>query len=387
MAQIKPMKTAVLGSGRISKVYIPTIQKYFRCMEIVAGWDPKFQRAVENEVQFGVKALSKDEIMTDPSIEVILNLSKPHLHYALSREALEHGKHVYSEKMLAGTLEEARELLALAQARGQKLTCAPDTFLGGGWQTARKMIDDGAIGTPLCVQAAAVRSYQLADPNMDKVSMSMDYGIPFDMGGYYLHVMVHLFGAISRVGGFSMVRQPERSFLNPRNPKYAETIRLDSRSVNTVAATLEFESGVYGTLIITSESQMIYQSSFTVYGTQGTLELFDPNFFSGTIRLKRTRFSDDPMTGMTEYMPMPLLYGYTEENRGIGAADMVYAIRNGRQPRADASLNYHALEAIEGIIAAQNNGTVYKMKSRAEQPVPLKSGILRGTAQEHFLDD
>lgn len=387
MAQIKPMKAAVLGSGRISKVYIPTIQKYFRCMEIVAGWDPKFERAVENETRFGVKALPKDEIMADPSIEVILNLSKPHLHYALSKEALEHGKHVYSEKMLAGTLEEAGELLALAQARGQKLTCAPDTFLGGGWQTARKMIDDGAIGTPLCVQAAAVRSYQLADPNMDRVSMAMDYGIPFDMGGYYLHAMVHLFGAISRVGGFSKVRQPERSFLNPRNPRYAETIRLDGRSVNTVAAALEFESGVYGTLIITSESQMIYQSSFTVYGTQGTLELFDPNYFSGSIRLKRTRFSDDPMTGMTEYMPMPVLHGYTEETRGIGAADMVYAIRNGRQPRADASLNYHALEAIEGIIAAQNSGMVYKMKSRAEQPAPLKSGILRGTAQEHFLDD
>lgn len=92
---------------------------------------------------------------------------------------------------------------------------------------------------------------------------------------------------------------------------------------------------------------MIYQSSFTVYGTQGTLELFDPNFYSGSIRLKRTKFSEVPMEGMTEYMPVPVLYGYTEETRGIGAADMVYAIRNGRKPRADASINYHALEAIE----------------------------------------
>lgn len=387
MPQIKPMKAAVLGSGRISKVYIPTIQKYFHCLEIVGTWDPKPERAAENEKLFGVRAMQKEEIMADPSIEVILNLSKPHMHYALSKEAMEHGKHVYSEKMLAGSLEEARELLTLAQTRGRKLTCAPDTFLGGGWQTARKMIDDGVIGKPLFVQAAVVRSYQLVDPNMDKESMAMSYGIPFDMGGYYLHAMINLFGSISRVGGFSKVDQPERAFLNPRNPRYGEKITMDSRSINTMAATLEFESGVYGTLLITSQSQMIYQSSFTVYGTQGTLELFDPNFYSGSIRLKRTKFSEVPMEGMTEYMPVPVLYGYTEETRGIGAADMVYAIRNGRKPRADASINYHALEAIEGILTSQRSGVLYEMKSRAERPAPLKSGILRGTAQEHFLDD
>lgn len=387
MAQVQPMKAAVLGSGRISKVYIPTIQKYFQCLDIVAGWDPKFERAEENEALFGVKARSKEDILNDPSIEVILNLSKPQAHYALTREALEHGKHVYSEKMLAASLEEAAELIALAKERRLCLTCAPDTFLGGGWQTARTLLDGGAIGEPLFVQAVVVRSYQLADPSMEKIPMSMSYGIPFDMGGYYLHAMIHLFGSITQVCGFSKVRLPERAFLNPRNSRYDETVRLDPHAVNTLSAALSFENGVYGTLSITSESQMIYQSSFTVYGTQGTLQLFDPNYFSGQLLLRRTRFAAQPMDAMTEFLPVPILHGYTEETRGIGAADMVYAIRNGRQPRADASINYHALEALEGIIRAQSSGTVYSMKSHVLRPVPIRDGILRGTAQEHFLDD
>lgn len=383
------MRAAVLGCGRISKVYIPTIQKEFSILDIAAVWDPKRERAVENETRFGVKAMTKEEIFADPTIEAVLNLTKPEFHYEITKEALLAQKHVYSEKMIALTMEQAKELLTIAKEKNLAFTVAPDTFLGGSWQTARKLIDDGYIGTPLLVNAVAVRSYQPADASSAKrpMTMSPGGGIPYDMGGYYLHAMFHLLGGLNRVAGFIKTANREKYFFNPRNPSYKEPVTVSDDAPNTMTASLEFESGVYGSLTMTSESNLFYQSGFTIYGTQGTLLLPDPNCFGGEIRLRRSKSGGELWESMTEPMCVPATHGYTAEERGIGAADMAWAVRNGRMPRADAQMGYHAFEAIQGIRQSCSTGQVYFMTSKLTRPEPVRPGVWKGTAQERALDD
>lgn len=386
---VKKMKIAILGSGRISKVYIPTIRKEFGILEIVGGWDPKPERAMENEERFGVKAMTKGEILADPNIEAVLNLTKPESHYEITKEALLAGKHVYSEKMIALTMEQAKELLEIAEKKNLAFTVAPDTFLGGAWQTARKLIDDGYIGTPLLVNAVAIRSYQLNDPQSARLPMTMrpGGGIPYDMGGYYLHAMFHLLGGLRKVTGFVKTANRKKCFRNPQNPSYKEVMTVSGDAPNTMTASMEFENGVYGSLIMTSESDLFYQSEFVIYGTQGTLILPDPNCFGGEIRLRRTQPGGELWESMTGPINIPLTHGYTTEGRGIGAADMAWAVRNGRVPRADARMGYHAFEAIQGIRQSCENGRVYCMTSEIERPAPVMPGVLKGTAQEMVLDD
>lgn len=388
MANVRPMRAAILGSGRISKVYIETIKKYFSCLELAAGWDKKPERAKENEALFGVEALSLEEILSDRSIEVILNLTQPLDHYEITKKALLAGKHVYSEKMIAGSMEEATELVSLAKTKGLAFTMAPDTFLGGGWQTARKLIDDGYIGKPLFVNASCERSYQLTDrePKI-KFSMNKGGGIPYDMGGYYLHAMFLLFGSLTRVSGFMEVQNVERCFQNPRNPMYREEVTIPPEAVNSMAAALEFACGVRGTLTMTSQTNLYYDSKFEVQGTEGILTLFDPNYFGDDILLRRNMFGHEREDSLGEPVKIPFTHGYTEETRGIGAADMVYALRNGRAPRADAAIGLHAFEAVEGLRLAQGHGNVYEMTTKIGRPAPLRQGIIRGEAQESILDD
>lgn len=377
---LKRVRAALIGSGAISGIYLKNLTETFHIIDLAGCSDLVSERSERRAKEFGICQMTNEEILRDPSIEIVVNTTYPLSHYAVTKSALEAGKHVYTEKMLAVTLEEGRELTSLAKEKNLLLTAAPDTFLGGGWQTARKAVDDGLIGEPVAVTAVCIRSYQdYGDTYAEPIPFVFTEGggIPFDMGGYYLHNMIHLFGPLRRVGGFAQVRRPRRTYENLRHPRFGEGFTVTSP--NTLTGSLEFESGLLGSLTITSEAALFPEPFFAVHGTEGSLTLFDPNNFGGRLLLRRGISPDA--------VELPVLYPFTGDSRGIGVADMAYALRNGRRPRADVSIGYHAFEAVHGIWNSGLTGTVHTMQSTCERPKPFPLMASSGSAYEMQLND
>jgi predicted dehydrogenase len=383
MAKVPPVKVGLIGSGSISKTYLRNMTQEFSILDVVGCSDIIPERSKNRAEEFNIKQLTNEEIYEDPGIEIVVNTTYPLSHYEVTRDALLAGKNVYSEKMMAVTMDEARELVSIANEKGLRIGMAPDTFLGGGLQTARKIIDAGLIGEPLNAVAMVMRGYHMrGEIESDRLPfvMSPGGGIPFDLGGYYLHALIHLLGGVKRVSGFSKTREKDYVYENPRHPRYKESFNFDTPNMLTGA--LEFEQGCYGTITTISEA-FGEIPRLEIYGTEGVLICNDPNTFGGPIYLKRNNGS------WNQFPPyeIPLTHGYTEDFRGIGVADMAWAIRNNRPHRCSAELGFHAFEIINGIIESDRTGKVYEMTSKCERPAPLPSGFITGSFAEACLDN
>lgn len=349
---MKKVKVGVVGCGGICKgTYMDNMVNQFNVIDVVACADLIDSRAQYMVDKYGIKKMTVDEMMTDPEIQVIVNLTYPESHFLISSEAMKHGKHVYCEKMMAPTFEEATELMRLARENNVMYTTAPDTFLGAWEQSARKYLDDGIIGKPMTIHAQITSHYEPESPFFDLAPKYFFFplhyggGFPFDLGGYYLHEMINLLGSSSgsQLGGNI---NPIRTYANPKHPKYKETFEVNTPT--TLMAALEFENGVLGTFHISSDS---YSSqSFVLTGTQGTLKLGDPNSFCSPISVVRPGANPTPewiVAGQTpqsagakteevdndrqqlgeanpaQEVQLPLLHGFYTSSRGVGLADHV----------------------------------------------------------------
>lgn len=380
MPQVKPVKVGLIGSGAISGIYLENMTRTFSILDVVGCSDIIPERSQARAQEYGVRQMTNEEILGDPSIDIIVNTTYPKSHYLISKAALMAGKNVHSEKMMACTMDEARELTALAKEKNLRIGMAPDTFLGAALQTARYYIDAGLIGTPLNAVAMVMRGYKATGAGGDELAFVMQEGggIPYDMGGYYLHAMLHLLGGIRRVGGFAKTMQPRRPYLNPRHPQYKE--EFDFTTPNMMVAALEFDCGAYGTITTMSES-FAETPRLEIYGTEGTLVLSDPNNYGDPIYLIR-----DGYKGMLP-CEVPFTHGYAFNSRGIGVADMAWAIRNNRPHRCSGDVGFHAFEVVNGVQEACKTGRMYEMTSHIERPAPLPAGYVSGTAAEACLDD
>ncbi len=425
--QVKKVKVAIIGCGTICKrTYLPNLMNMFHICDVVAVADLIDARAQAMAEQYGLKVMTNEEIYNDPEIEVVCNLTTPESHYEVTKAALEHGKHVYCEKMMATSFEEGKELAALAEAKGVLYTTAPDTFLGASAQSARWYLDSGIIGKPVSVHIQHTSTYL---PSSEFFDLDADHfffplhrggGLPFDWGGYYLHAMINLLGSMTRVTGFGGTLNPVVKYTHPRHPKYKEDFLIDTPT--SIWGAMEFESGCHGTINITSDGAV--SDYFEVVGTEGTLVLGCPNNFAGDLILRRAGCnpgSDVPPTvipvgalppkgtaSMAPVVPngksnnapaaqlgerawvcemkLPLLHGYYASARGLGLADMCYALRNGRRPRAHYDIGLHSIECIHGILESCKTGKIYEMTTRCPRPEMLPTTVAAGTGQEIVLD-
>lgn len=378
MSEFKRIKAALIGCGTISDIYLKNLTERFYIVEMVGCADLDRNKACEKAKKYGLSAMTVEEILEDEEIRIVINTTWPLSHYEITKSALQAGKCVYTEKMLAPEFEKGKELVDLAREKGLLFAAAPDTFLGGGWQSARNMLDNGWIGKPVVLNAACIRSYQdYGSVCCEPKSFVYGYGsgIPFDMGGYYLHAMINLLGPVRRVSGFAQTRESSRPYLNPRHPKFGQTFTVDSP--NSMCASLEFENGTLANLLITSEAFSFEKPLFELYGEEGGMLLFDPNDFSGEIRIKRNT--------MTEYAMLSSLFPYNDDSRGLGVADMAYALAQNRKPRTDAEIGLHALEAMHGVCQSAQTGQVYRMTTRPERPLALPMMHADGDAYENCL--
>ena len=359
MGDIKAVPVGVIGCGNISGAYMRML-KTLPAVQVVACADLRREAAEAMAQQWDIpQVLGVDELLAAPEIEVVLNLTIPQAHGEVALAALAAGKSVYNEKPLALTREEGRAMLALAVEKGLRVGGAPDTFLGGGLQTCRELIDAGAIGTPVAATAFMMsRGHEHWHPN-PAFYYQKGGGPMFDMGPYYLTALVSLLGPVARVSGATRITRPQRTITS--QPRYGEVV--DVEVPTHVAGLLDFAAGPIGTIITTFDVQASNLPWIEIYGTTGTLAAPDPNTFGGPVRLRAA--------GDSEWKEIPVTRPYTENSRGLGLADMAEGWRTSRPHRANGELAYHVLDIMHAIHDASTEGRHVILESTCTRPEPM----------------
>lgn len=360
------MGTGIIGAGAISSRYISTIQEKFPQLEVRAVAARHLESAQAKAAEHGLEACTTDELLSRDDISLVIVLTPVGSHYALVKAALEAGKHVYSEKTLTDNPATARELAELAASRALTLGCAPDTFLGSAFQTARKALDQGAIGTPTGFAAVLNRDNQLL-VDMFPFLLQPGAGAIHDYAVYHLTALVSLLGPVARVAAMVHVpAEPYQSLGLGANPAGTP---LSCPNESRVSAIIQMESGVTGTLMLDNDSVIFDQADFQVFGTDGILRLTDPNQFGGTVSVlkKSFDFANPPQFEGLE----PVHPEYASESRGLGAADLADAIAQGRAPRASAAMACHVLDVCDALLHSSETGAFVEVTSTCERPEPL----------------
>lgn len=379
---MKKVKTAIIGCGMISGIYMINLTKLFSITDIVAVCDVKKEMAEAVATKYHVsKVMTVDEALADPEIELCVNLTGPAVHYEIIRKCLEAGKHVWTEKMLCFELEQGKELVALAREKNLYLGVAPDTFLGAGLQTARQMLDMGLIGK-VSSASVAINRNQLLNSEFFGFIHRTGGGLPYDVGIYYLTALLALLGPVDLVTGFykKPVRYTATQF---SRGLYGKT--WDFASSNTMVTSLMFKNGVLGNMHFDGESVNAEQPRIMIYGDQGILCLGDPNTFNGYVRFINSNgetcdiplnhgYSGKPFAGEPEDIGLAS-YGH----RGVGVAEMCWAIRGGRKNRASKEMGLHAVEVFAGAEKASDTGRIYCMTTTFKKPEPLPAGYMDST--------
>lgn len=358
-------KIGIVGCGTISGAYLK-IAKDWDVLEVAACADIDRARAQARAAEFGVpKVCTVQELLADPEIEIVLNLTIPAAHYEVAHAALEAGKSAYNEKPLAVARVDGRALVELARRRGVRLGGAPDTFLGAGIQTCRKLIDDGWIGQPVAASAFMLcRGHESWHPD-PAFYYKAGGGPMFDMGPYYLTALVFLMGPVRRVTGMTRTTFPTRTVTS--KAKFGEVIQVEVPT--HVAGTMEFASGAIGTITTSFDAWGARLPFIEIYGTEGSLAVPNPNTFGGPVQVK---------LGRKDWAEIPLTHANEENSRSIGVADMACALRSGRPHRASGDLTYHVLDLMHAFHDAQDQGRFVDLGSSCAQPAMIPIGLPPG---------
>jgi predicted dehydrogenase len=353
----------IIGCGQISSIYLES-PRTFDILNIVACADIDMERARAQAQRFGIpRACTVEELLADPEIEIVINLTIPKVHAEVGMAVIEAGKSVYGEKPLAVDREQGQALLKAAQAKNLRVGSAPDTFLGGGIQTCIKLIDDGKIGTPIAATAFMMNhGPESWHPDPD-FYYQPGAGPMFDMGPYYLTALIAMMGPVRRVTGSARVTFPERTITS--KPKYGTTITVNTPT--HVAGILDFASGPITTLVTSFDVWGHQLPRIEVYGTEGSLSVPDPNTFDGPVYIR--------MAHERHWSEVPLTHGYTKNMRGIGVSDMAYAMRSGRPHRANGDLAYHVLDIMQSFHDSSAQGRHIELTSMCSRPAPLNAGL------------
>lgn len=356
----------VVGVGDISGAYLRALRS-FQGVEVVACSALHLEHARARAEEFGIpRACSAEELLADPAVEIVLNLTVPRAHAEVAGAALGAGKSVYNEKPLAIARDEARALLSLARKRKLRLGCAPDTFMGAGLQTCRKLLDEGAIGEPVAATAAVLlHGHEHWHPNPEFYYQAGG-GPMFDLGPYYLTALVALLGPVRRAAGMARVSFPERTITSGAR----SGTRIPVEVPTHVAGLLELASGPIATIVTSFDVWSHTVPLLEIYGSEGTLSLPDPNTFGGPVRLR--------LANQGKFRDVALTHSYAANFRGLGLADMAAAISAERPHRCSAEMAYHVLDVMHALHDASDDGRFVELQSTCERPAPLAPGLREG---------
>ncbi|MEL5990833.1 Gfo/Idh/MocA family protein [Microbacterium phosphatis] len=351
-----PLKVGVVGCGNIVEQYLATLP-HLADVRIVAAadLDPARAEAVASRIE-GARALSVDELIADPEVDLVLNLTIPAAHDKIALAAIAAGKHVHGEKPLAATIEGARAVLDAAAEAGLVASCAPDTVLGTGTQTARVAIDEGAIGTPIAATAVMMTpGHERWHPNPD-FYYQPGGGPLFDMGPYYVSALVTLLGPVVSVVGAASAVRSERTIGSGARAGEVIPVNVDTH----VTGVLVHESGALSTLVMSFDTVASRSSRIEIHGTTGSMVVPDPNHFDGDVEVN--------VLDSDGWAVLPPAGGYVDGGRGIALQDFV---ATGGAPRTSGELAFHVLDVMESLIRAAHEGRTIPVASTCDRPAPV----------------
>ena len=355
----------IVGLGNISAAYLKA-SKDFPILDIraVADMNPTAAKARADE--FGLKAVGVDELFADPSIDIILNLTIPKAHVEVGLRAIEAGKHVYSEKPLGIEFSEGQKLVAAAKAKGLRVGSAPDTFLGGSHQTARRIVDDGMLGQMVGGTAYFMcPGHERWHPN-PAFYYEVGGGPMLDMGPYYITDLVNLLGPVAKVSGMGSMLRDTRTITSKERNGEIIPVHVPTH----VSGMLMFVSGAVVQITMSFDVAAHKHVPLEIYGTEGSLVVPDPNFFGGQIEMLK---KGGEWQNVDTEMP------YANGNyRSIGLADMAHAIASDRPHRASGDLALHVLEVMEAFEKSSQSGSVIEIATPVERPAPLAHSLVDG---------
>ncbi len=377
----------IIGCGTISDVYLTNITQHYHNVKIIACADMFLEKAKAAQEKYGLpKACTVEELLADPEVELVVNLTIPAAHYEINMKSLNSGKHVYCEKPLALELKEAEATVKLAKEKGLMACSAPDTFLGAGIQTCRKLIDEGKIGRPVAFTANMVApGHELWHP-APEFYYKNGGGPMLDMGPYYITALVSLFGPVKRVSCMAKISREERDI-------HGTMMRVEVPT--HYAGTMEFANGVIGNINMSFDVWDSQLPGIEIYGTNGMMTVPDPNLFGGPVKVfdgtklagivKETQGpSFAKLVKMITSTPecreeVPLAFPADEDPRcnmrGLGLSDMAQALLKGRKSRLSGELSRHVVEVLTAFDKAAKEGITLTMTTTCGRPEPMTPGL------------
>lgn len=370
-SKLPPMQVGIVGCGNISATYVANLQT-FDFVKVKAVHDIVPERAEALAARFGLKAVSLRDILDDPEIGLVINITNPTSHYTISRAALEAGKHVHSEKPLGVNMEEAEELMTLARNNGLRISCAPDTFMGGGHQLTRRLLDEGAIGKVVAGTALFLHhGHEFWHPD-PAFFYGRGGGPMLDVGPYYVTNLIALLGPVKEVIGTAKITRIERTVLT--EPKRGETIKV--LTPTHLTGVMEFHSGATVTIAASFDIVKHQHNQVELYGSEGAMVTPDPNNFTGPVQTIRE--------GDKDWQTVKVNHPYVEGApghlglRGLGAAEMVDSLRAGRPHRVSAELAFHALEVMTAFERSSQSKHAVAIHSTCGRPDPIPRTVKHG---------
>jgi predicted dehydrogenase len=357
----RKLGVGIIGCGNISTTYFK-FAPLFRGIEVKACADINPAAAKAKAKEYGVRAESVADLLKAKDVDIVVNLTIPAVHYEISRQALDAGKHVYSEKPFVLSVKEGLDLKKRAAKKKLRIGSAPDTFLGGAHQLARDLITGGTC----YVMSHGMEHWH---PNPD-FFFQPGAGPVLDVGPYYITNLIQLIGPVKRVTALAATPQKFRTISN--GPRSGQKVPVDTPT--TIHSVIEFDNGAVVTLNASWDVWAHGHAPMELYGEAGTVYVPDPNFFGGNVRYT---------TGASEVKKMPAWnhpFGVPNEKHGqgmmanyrtAGLADMALAIEAGRPHRCSMELALHAVDVMTAILKSAETGKFVTMQTSCERPVAL----------------
>ena len=372
------LRVGLIGCGNISDIYL-TNAALFRDIAFTACADIQGEAAERQAKRYKIEARPVDVLLASKDVDIVLNLTIPEAHAAVSLAGLEAGKHVYSEKPLATNVADGERVMAAARARGLRVGAAPDTVLGAGVQEARRIIDAGEMGAVL-TGAAAFMSHGMEHWHPNPGFFFRPGGGPvLDMGPYYIGTLVTLLGPVASVVANGQKGFAERVVTTKNSPVKGAAIKVEV--LTSLHALLEFESGAQVAFLTSWDVWRHGMAPLELHGTEASLRVPDPNWFGGELKLAKGRGgwrrigTDAQYLGRINYpKAKPLHANY----RGLGLADMARAIKDKRPHRANGDVGLHVLAVMAGILAAAETGKRVAIKQSCDKPAALGAAEVKG---------
>jgi predicted dehydrogenase len=365
----KELGVGIIGCGNISTTYF-RLAPLFRGLKVVACADLNEKAAEARAEEYGVKAQSISDLLANEEVDVVVNLTIPAAHFAVSKAILEAGKHVYSEKPLVITLEEGKALQALAHEKGLSVGCAPDTFLGGAHQLARAYIDKGGVGR-ITSGTCHVMSPGMEMWHPNPGFFFLEGGGPIlDLGPYYIANLINFLGPVKRVAALTSMASPTR--LVTSEPLNGQVIPVETPT--NIHALLEFANGATITLSASWDVWSHRHANMELYGTEGSIFVPDPNFFGGTVEasgrnkdIRPLEPWDHPFGVENQEHPQ----GPRANYRTAGLADMAMAIIEEREARCSLERTLHGVDVMTSILRSGEEGRFIELSTTCTQPAAL----------------